>query len=64
MGEPIVTGYDRLPPGTACVVGVWAGWCLVRQRHGTASVSDVRLADDQIDELARHDDRLPDLAAV
>jgi hypothetical protein len=20
--EPVVTGYDRLPPGTACVAGV------------------------------------------
>src|SRR6266511_125433 len=32
-GEPAVTGYDRLPPGTACVAGVWSAWCLLRQRR-------------------------------
>jgi hypothetical protein len=32
MSEPAVTGYDRLPPGTACVVGVWSPWCLGWQR--------------------------------
>jgi hypothetical protein len=28
-----VTGYDRLPPGTACVECVWSWWCLLRQRR-------------------------------
>jgi hypothetical protein len=31
--EPAVTGYDRLPPGTACVVSVWPTCCLLRQRR-------------------------------
>jgi hypothetical protein len=32
-GEPAVTGYDWLAPGTACVACVWAWWCLIRQRY-------------------------------
>lgn len=34
--EPGGTGYDRLPPGTACVESVWSLWCRIRQRrHGS-----------------------------
>jgi hypothetical protein len=32
-----VTGYDRLPPGTARVEYVWSNWCLPRQRWHNAS---------------------------
>jgi hypothetical protein len=39
-----VTGYDRLPPGTACVADVWWSCCQERQHH-----------DGSFDEL---DDRL------
>ena len=32
-GEPAVTGYGRLPPGTACVADVWWSCCQERQRR-------------------------------
>jgi hypothetical protein len=34
--EPALTGYDRLAPGTACVVGVWSGRCLEWQRSSAS----------------------------
>ncbi len=29
--RPAMTSYNRLPPGSACVVGVWWRWCRPRQ---------------------------------
>jgi hypothetical protein len=41
--EPAVTGYDRLPPGTACVVRVWRGRFPIRQRiYGEAAKTHSR----------------------
>jgi hypothetical protein len=41
--EPAVTGWNRLPPGTACVADVWSTWCPPRQRscnaYSTSGVS-------------------------
>jgi hypothetical protein len=42
--EPAVTGSDRLPPGGACVAGVWSTWCPTWTTVSTIGFGAVRLA--------------------
>jgi hypothetical protein len=46
-----MTGYDRPPPGTACVDCVWSTWCLLRQR---ATARMARRATDASRKLRRN----------